>query len=80
MQRLLMDRRYNTAADILAHVREQAALAVWRANAGHDYTNAQFKEAVDRVYHAMIEKLTADLTAQGHADLAAKLTAAAPEA
>lgn len=72
----LMDRRYRDIGDVLAHVAEQAALAVRRVNEGRTYTDEQFKAAVERTRQAMLGKLIRDLEAMGRGDLAGKITKA----
>lgn len=62
-----------SAIDVIAHIREQAAALVRRANPGCHCTALWFAPKAAEVAEAMTRKLCLDLTDQGRSDLARKL-------
>lgn len=63
----------NTATDVIAQIREQAAALTRRANPGCDSTASWFALKTADVAEAMTRKLCLDLADQGRPDLARKL-------
>lgn len=64
---------YESAADVVAHVRRQADTLVRDVNPGRDYSGDWFALKVAEVTEAMIRKLCLDLAGQGRQDLARKV-------
>lgn len=69
----LPDRDYRNVADILDHVREQAALLVFRMNPGREWATGEFAAKIEQVYWAMLRRLVEKLEALGRFDLSAKI-------
>ena len=63
----------NTATDVIAQLRDQAAALARRANPGRDSTAPWFAPKVAEVAEVMTRKLCLDLADQGRTDLARKL-------
>lgn len=73
MDQMLASRALRTAADVLDHVREQAALLVFRMNPGREWADGEFAAKVEEVYWAMLRRLVEKLEAMGRFDLSAKI-------
>jgi hypothetical protein len=68
-----VDRRYPTAAEVVAHVREQAATLVARVNPGRAWAAGEYEAKTAEVAEAMVRKLALDLAERGRPDLARKI-------
>jgi hypothetical protein len=68
-----MATHYDSAADVIAHVRRQADALVRDVNPGRDYAGDWFAPKVAEVTEAMVRKLCLDLNDQGREDLARKI-------
>lgn len=71
-----MDRNYRSAADLLDHVRERAAILTVRMNPGREWADGEFPAKVEQVYRAMLGRMVEKLEALGRFDLSAKIVLA----
>jgi len=62
-----------TAAGVVAHIREQAAVLVARVNPAADASSPAFAAKCAEVAEALTRRLCLDLAGQGRAELARKI-------
>ena len=74
---LTAGRPFRDAHGAVLHVQEQAALLVYRVNKGRTWKDGEFTAKCAEVSEVLLARLTSNLTAIGHGDLARKITAAA---